>query len=263
MNVIADPSMIVVDGINVEVIERGRGPALLFLHPEIGIERTAPVLDALARNTRVIAPSHPGFGRSDVPKWMNSVDDLSYFYLDLLETLDLDDVTLVGVSFGGWVAAATAVKSTARIARLVLANAIGIKPGDRETRDIVDVFALTDDELTRLAFSDPKNGARDYRAMADADVMVVARNREATARYAWSPYMHDPKLVHRLHRIDIPTHFLWGADDRILSEGYGRAFCAAIPGATFELMERAGHYPHLEQPEAFAQRVLTFADAQT
>jgi pimeloyl-ACP methyl ester carboxylesterase len=168
----------------------------------------------------------------------------------------------VGVSFGGWVAAATAVKSTARIARLVLANAIGIKPGDRETRDIVDIFALTDDELTRLAFSDPKNGARDYRAMADADVMVAARNREATARYAWSPYMHDPKLVHRLHRINVPTHFLWGADDRILSEGYGRAFCAAIPGATFELMARAGHYPHLEQPEAFAQRVLAFADAQ-
>src|SRR5262245_32543272 len=81
MNVIADPSMIVVNGINVEVVERGRGRPLLFLHPEVGIERTAPVLDHLARGARVIAPSHPGFGRSDVPKWMNSVDDLSYFYL--------------------------------------------------------------------------------------------------------------------------------------------------------------------------------------
>src|SRR4051794_39765299 len=150
MNVIADPSMIVVDGINVEVIERGRGRPLLFLHPEIGIDRNAPVLDALARNARVIGPSHPGFGRSDVPQWMNSVDDLSYFYLDFLAALDLEDVTIVGVSFGGWVAAATAVKSTARLSRLILANAIGIKPGDRETRDIVDIFALTDDELTRL-----------------------------------------------------------------------------------------------------------------
>jgi pimeloyl-ACP methyl ester carboxylesterase len=261
MNAIADPSMIVVKGINVEVIERGHGRPLLFLHPEIGIERTAPVLDALARQARVIAPSHPGFGRSDVPKWMNSVDDLSYFYLDLLEALDLDDVTLVGVSFGGWIAAAIAVKSTARIARLVPANAIGIKPGDRETRDIVDIFALTDDELTRLAYSDPKKGERDYRAMQDADVLVAARNREATARFGWSPYLHDPKLVHRLHRINIPTHFLWGGDDRILSEAYGRAYCAAVPGATFELMERAGHYPHLEQPDTFAQRVLAFADA--
>jgi pimeloyl-ACP methyl ester carboxylesterase len=261
MNVIADTSMIVVNGINVEVIERGRGRPLLFLAPEIGIERTAPVLDHLARSARVIAPSHPGFGRSEVPKWMNSVDDLSYFYLDLLETLELENVLVVGVSFGGWIAAAIAVKSTARLACLVLANPIGIKPGDRETRDIVDIFSLTDEELNRLAYSDPKAGERDYRAMADADVLIAARNREATARFAWSPYMHDPKLTRRLHRIRIPTHVLWGADDRILSEAYGRAYSAAIPGATFELIARAGHYPHLEQPELFAQRVLAFADA--
>src|SRR5215813_3328387 len=146
MNVIADPSMIVVSGINVEVIERGRGRPLLFLHPEVGIERTAPVLDDLARGARVLVPSHPGFGRSELPRWMSTVDDLAYFYLDFLEALDLRDVTLVGVSFGGWIAAAIAVKSAERLSRLVLANPIGIKVADRETRDIVDVFALTDAE---------------------------------------------------------------------------------------------------------------------
>src|SRR4029453_11329177 len=100
----------------------------------IGIERTAPVLDHLARGARVIAPSHPGFGRSELPKWMNSVDDLAYFYLDFLQALELRDVTLVGASLGGWIAAAIAVKSTARLSHLVLANPIGIKVGDRETR---------------------------------------------------------------------------------------------------------------------------------
>src|SRR5215216_2896833 len=260
MNAVADTSMIVVDGINVEVIERGRGRPLLFLHPEIGIERTAPVLDHLAHGARVIAPSHPGFGRSELPKLMNSVDDLAYFYLDFLETLDLRDVILVGASLGGWIAAAIAVKSTERLSHLVLANPLGIKVGDRETRDVVDIFALTDKELNALAYFDPKMGERDYAAMPDADVMIAARNREATARFAWSPYMHDPKLKHRLHRIRIPTLFLWGASDRILSESYGRAYAAAIPGARFEPIERAAHFPHLEQPEAFAQRVLAFAD---
>ncbi|MFL6948072.1 MAG: alpha/beta fold hydrolase, partial [Xanthobacteraceae bacterium] len=110
-----------------------------------------------------------------------------------------------------------------------------------------------------LAYCDPKVAERDYAAMPDADVIVAARNREATARLAWSPYMHDPKLKHRLHRIRIPTLFLWGGNDRILSEPYGRAFCAAIPGARFELIERAGHFPHLEQGQEFARRVLEFA----
>jgi pimeloyl-ACP methyl ester carboxylesterase len=60
----------------------------------------------------------------------------------------------------------------------------------------------------------------------------VARNREATARYGWSPHMHDPKLKGRLHRIRVPTLLLWGTADRILSEPYGRAYGAAIAGAS-------------------------------
>src|SRR5262249_21080167 len=259
MNVVADPSMVVVNGIRVEVVERGSGRPLLFLHPGIGIEPTACVLDCLADGARLVAPSHPGFGRSEVPKWMSTVDDLAYFYLDLLESLDLSDVILVGASLGGWIAAAIAVKSTERLGHLVLANPVGIKVADRETRDIIDIFALTDAELAERTFFDPKVGTRDYATMPDAEVMIAARNREATARFAWSPYMHDPKLVHRLHRIRIPTLFLWGAHDRILSEPYGRAYCAAVPGARFELIERAGHFPHLEQPEELARRVLAFA----
>jgi pimeloyl-ACP methyl ester carboxylesterase len=259
MNVVADQPMVTVSGVRLELIERGRGRPLLFLHPGIGIEHSAPVLEHLARSARVIVPSHPGFGRSDVPRWMNTVDDLAYFYLDLLEALDLRDVVLVGVSLGGWIAAAIAVKSTERLSALVLANAIGIKPGDRETRDIVDIFAATDEELAALAWHDPAAAVRDYKTMPDAEVTIAARNREALARFAWSPYMHDPKLPHRLHRIRIPTLFLWGASDRILSDAYGRAYCALISGAQFEPIGQAGHFPHLEQPEAFARRVLAFA----
>jgi pimeloyl-ACP methyl ester carboxylesterase len=261
MNVVADTSMVAVNSASIEVIERGRGAPLLFLHPEIGIERNAPVLDLLARKARVIAPSHPGFGRSDLPKAITTVDDVAYFYLDLLEALDLSGVTLVGVSLGGWIAAEIAVKSTERIARLVLADAVGVKVSDRETRDIVDIFAITDEEFRALAYFDPNAGKRDYAAMPDAEVMIAARNREATGRIAWSPYMHNPKLKHRLHRIRVPTLFLWGAADRIVSEVYGRAFCAMIPGARFEPIERAGHFPHLEQPEEFARRIQAFAEA--
>src|SRR5262245_65641789 len=104
---------ITVNGIKVEAIEKGRGRPLLFLHPGIGLDRNAPVIDRLAENARVIAPSHPGFGGSEQPKSFTTVDDLAYFYLDLLEELDLQNTVLVGVSLGAWIAAEIAVKATA------------------------------------------------------------------------------------------------------------------------------------------------------
>jgi pimeloyl-ACP methyl ester carboxylesterase len=255
-------SSLVVAGIRIELIERGKGRPLLFLHPGIGIDPAAPVLARLAEGARVIAPSHPGFGGSDQPKDMTTVDDLAYFYLDVLEALDLRDAIVVGVSFGAWIAAEIAVKSTGRIGHLVLADAFGIKVGDRETRDIADIFALTEPQFNERAYFDPAVAKRDYPAMVEADLVTVARNREAMARYGWTPYMHDPKLKGRLHRIGVPTLVLWGAADRIVSPEYGRAYAAQIPGARFAEIARAGHFPHLEAADDFARRVLGFAAGQ-
>ncbi|HUB95884.1 MAG TPA: alpha/beta fold hydrolase [Stellaceae bacterium] len=250
---------VTVAGVRIEMVERGTGRPLLFLHPAIGIDPAAPVLDALAAKARVIAPSHPGFGGSDQPKDMNTVDDLAYFYLDLLEALEIKNAILVGVSFGGWIAAEIAIKSTERIGHLVLADPVGIKVGDRETRDIADIFAMTEPQFNERAYFDPAAAKRDYPAMAEADLVAIARNREATARYAWTPYMHDPKLKGRLHRIGVPTLVLWGAADRIVTPDYGRAYAAAIPGARFAEIARAGHFPHLEAADDFSARVLAFA----
>ncbi|HMA72462.1 MAG TPA: alpha/beta fold hydrolase [Xanthobacteraceae bacterium] len=257
----APMSTIIVNGARTELIERGRGRPILFLHPHIGLDPSAPVLAMLAEGGRLIAPSHPGFGHSERPPSITTVDDLAYFYLDLMDALDLRDALVIGVSLGAWIAAEIAVKSIARMAQLVLGNPVGIKVGDRETRDILDVFAMVEEEFLDKAFADPAAGRRDYRAMTDDEVTAVARNREAAALYTWSPYMHDPKLKGRLHRIRIPTLVLWGVADRLVNESYGRTFCAAVPGAKFEPLVGAGHFPHIEQPKAFAARALAFADA--
>jgi len=263
MNAAAEPptSTIVVDGSRVELVDRGRGRPILFLHPHIGLDPSAPVLAMLAQGGRLIAPSHPGFGHSERPAGITTVDDLAYFYLDLMDALDLRDTVVIGVSFGAWIAAVIAVKSTARMARLVLGNPVGIKVGDRETRDILDIFAIVEDEFLDRAFADPAAGKRDYRAMTDDEVTVAARDRETAALYTWSPYMHDPKLKGRLHRIRTPALVLWGTSDRLVNEAYGRAFCAALPDGAFETAAGAGHFPHIEQPKAFAARALAFADA--
>jgi len=247
-----------INGIQIEVIERGGRRPLLFLHPGIGLSGSAPVIDRLAARARVIAPTHPGFGVSEQPPDFDCIDDLAYFYLDLIEALDLTDLLVVGVSLGGWIAAEMAVKSCARLSRLVLANPVGIKVSDRETRDIADIFALTEEQFAELAYFDPAAGKFDYKAMPEDAVRAVARNREATARYGWSPYLHDPKLKSRLHRIRIPTLLLWGTADRILSQPYGHAYAAAIPGARKVIVGDAGHMVFMEQPQVFHDEVADF-----
>jgi pimeloyl-ACP methyl ester carboxylesterase len=228
------------------------------LHPAIGIKPTDRAVEQLARSFDVLVPSHPGFGRSDLPRGITTVDDLAYFYLDLLDAFDLNAVVLAGISFGGWIAAAIAIKSTARISHLVLADAVGIKLGGREQRDIVDIFTTSQSELDRLAYHDPSLAAVDHAAISEEEAGRMFRNREAAALFAWSPYMHDPKLAGRLHRIRVPTLVLWGESDAIAPAAYGRAYAGLIEGARFELIVRAGHYPHLENPEQFAQKIVQF-----
>ena len=77
-------------------------------------------------------------------------------------------------------------------------------------------------------------------------------------RYGWSPYMHDTKLRGRLHRVKAPTLVMWGDSDGVVKPAYGRALSAAIKGARFRLIERCGHYPHIERPDVFAAEVLAF-----
>lgn len=255
----AEPSWLMVDGVQIEVRERGQGQLILILHGEDGLDPRAAFLEQLASVGHVFAPSHPGYGRSPDVDHIDTVDDLSYFYLDLLAERNLRDVTVIGFSLGGWLAAEMAVKSTSRIARLVLVAPLGIKVGGRETRDIPDIFALPQEEIVRLKYHDPSLAAVEYSALSEDELTIIARNREATALYAWEPYFHNPKLRRRLHRIDIPTLLLWGASDRFVTPGYyGAAYREAIPGARVEIIEQAGHLPHLEQPQDFVSRVRAF-----
>ncbi len=250
-------------GVAVEVIERGQGRPVLFLHPghpSGRLDAKAPVLELLSERARVIAPTHPGFGATPAPRELSTVDDLAYLYLDLMDELDLRDVVLVGASLGGWIAAEMAVKSCARISALVLADAVGIKAGDREHRDIADIYAITDKQLGEMVYADPAKMMPNLKAMPESDLVAMARSRESTGRYAWSPYMHNPKLKGRLHRIRVPALVLWGAADRVVTPEYGRAYAAALPIARFETIEGAGHFPHLEQPVAFARAVTKFME---
>jgi pimeloyl-ACP methyl ester carboxylesterase len=247
-----------VAGVDLAIEERGSGRPLLFLHPGEGLEPQRPWLDLLARQYRVIAPWHPGWGNSALPDWVGSVDDLAYLYLDLAAALKLDQAILVGACFGGWIAAEMAVRSTARFAQAALIAPLGAKFGGVLDRDIADMHAVSRDEFLALAWADPARGDVDTAVLPEAELAAIARGREAFALFGWKPYMHNPRLRHWLHRIDIPTLLLWGAQDRIVTPAYGERWRAAIPGARLETIEGAGHFPLWEQPEAAVAQLTRF-----
>jgi pimeloyl-ACP methyl ester carboxylesterase len=251
--------MVPIQGVDLELFELGNGPPLLYLHEAEGVPSDAPFLASLAQRFRVLAPSHPGFGRSSLPEQYDSVSDLAFLYLDLLDELSLSDVCLLGTSFGGWVAAEIAVRSCQRLSHLVLVDPIGIKVGDREQRDIADFFALPAEELRRRTYFRPPPQP-DTSAMSDDELAVIARNQAAFALYIWEPFAHNPKLRSLLHRVSVPTLLIWGEHDGIVSTQYGEQYRRAIRGAHLEVIANAGHLPHIEQPEAFVERVLTFVE---
>jgi pimeloyl-ACP methyl ester carboxylesterase len=252
------PDRLTVQGIELEVLRRGAGRPILVLHGLDTLDPEAPFLDRLACCGDVVAPSAPGFGNSPRPRDFDTVYDLVHLYLAALTALPGDDIALVGLSFGGWLAAEIAAACTHRIARLVLIDPVGIKISDRETPDILDIFNKSPEEVRRASWHDPDRSAPDYNAMSDAALVAHARNREALCLYAWHPYMYNPQLPRWLGRIDVPTLVLWGESDGVVSPAYGRAYAGMIPGARFELVAGAGHHPESEQPEAVADRVTRF-----
>jgi pimeloyl-ACP methyl ester carboxylesterase len=248
-----------VAGVDLEIVECGQGHPLLFLHGGGGnLNARQQFVAPLSANRRLIAPSHPGFGNSGLPDWLDSVDDIAYLYLELMDRLDLRDPDVIGCSIGGWIAAEMATKSPERIRRLVLVSPVGIKVGPADKLDIPDIFAMPEEDVQRLLYHDPNLMKRDIVEMSDEELAAIFRARETLALLTWEPWMHNPKLRRRLHRIAGSTLLLRGESDGVVSQAYLEAYSELLPNARMQTIKAAGHIPQLEQPAAFVDAVLEF-----
>jgi len=240
------------NGTRVELIEKGSGSPLLLLHGLDGIEGARGLIDLLAEKHAVIAPSHPGFGETDLPRGFDQVDDLAYFYLDLIESRRLRNLTIVGLSFGGWIAAELLIKNSSGVDRAVLASPFGLKVGPPRRKQTDDLFMLSGvDVNVRLGLPPAPPPAQ----MDPTALTRMLRSREATSLFGWSPSLNDPRLGRRLHRIDVPTLILVGTDDTLSGPAIGQAYADGIPGATLEAV--AGG--HRIDESTLAARVAAFA----
>ena len=251
-----------------EILTTGEGPPILLIHGIHPVHPAAPFIDRLAKTGKLIAPSHPGFGTSPLPPDFDAMYDLINLYHAILDSLTSTDVTVIGFSFGGWIAAELAVMRPKNLRRLILVDSVGIKIGGREERDITHFFNTDPLELQQHGWHDPsRRPSGTYGvgwqsmiddSMSDQDMISMARNWDSLCLYAWRPHMFNPNLKQWLHRIAVPALLIWGESDRVVTPRYGRAFADLIPNAGFIEIANAGHHPELEQPDAFVATVSRF-----
>jgi len=245
-----------VAGVRTHLLRGGRGAPVLVLHPEYAATRWFPYHDHLAARFQVLAPDHPGFGQSERPDWLEGIDDVVFHYLDFLDTLHIDRVSIVGTSLGGWIAAELAVAHPQRIDRLVLVGAAGIKVDGVER---FDVFLHPIEETLQHLFHDPGRAAQLLPTEFGPEVIVRGYREAATlARLTWNPYLYNPKLERRLRRITAPTLIMWGEQDTFLPPAYGEAFARLISNATLRTVPECGHLVPYEQTDAFTEAVTRF-----
>lgn len=241
----------------INVIEGGAGAPVVVLHHSWGGPGWLPFHDALVgRGTRAIVPDMPGWGASERPAWAREPRDIAIIVARLIEALELDDVKLVGLGFGGYVAAELATMNPSRLGALVLVGAAGLQPRNGE---ILDQMMLSHRKYIEESF----RNAEAYTAYVGEEPPDDVRDlwdfsREMTARVTWKPYMFSRRLEPLLGDMHLPTLLIWGKDDKVVPYECAEQYEDALPNASISVVEDAGHVVELEQPERLAALVAGF-----
>lgn len=253
-------SKIEVNGCGINLRRGGSGPTLLFLHGAGGIPGWMPYLDTLSDSFDVVAPDHPTFGLSDDAEWLSDMGDMAYFYLDFIKQLGLENVHVVGQSLGGWIALEVAVRSTQSMASLTLVGSAGIRI---KGMPAADIFMMDPEELTRALLVD-ENIIESWLSMERTEEQedIEIRNKVSTARMGWQPRLFNPSLRKWMHRIDLPTHVIWGDSDQIIPPAYAEEFKGLIAGASVTMIDNCGHLPQVEAVGPFTDAVIGFISSQ-
>ncbi|HEY4333480.1 MAG TPA: alpha/beta hydrolase [Ilumatobacteraceae bacterium] len=232
---------------------QGNGPPLVVLHRSIGLPGWLPVFDRLAQDHELIVPDLPGFGRSECPPWAREVRDMAIMLGMWLDAESIEAPAVVGLGFGGWMAAELATLAPLRLGSLVLVGAAGIVP--REGR-IFDQMLVSHTKYVQAHFSDPSTFASQFgETITDETLLAWEIHRETVARVTWKPYMYNRRLEALLPEVDVPSLIVWGDSDLVMPLECGRRYAEVLPRAELRVIANSGHAVEAEQPAELADLI--------
>ncbi len=205
-----------------------------------------------------LLPHHPGWGRSERPAWMRSVRDLAAMHQWLLAELDVTDCALLGLGFGGWIAAEMASLAPRQFHRLVLVGAHGVKPPQG---DILDQAIISYIAYPHAGFHDQEAFHRVYGEVSDRPARTMGhRPRNVLPRGVETVHV-QPDLPHLLGGVRSPALVVWGDEDRIVPRSAADIYVSALRQARLEIVPGCGHFVDMEKPDELAKLVVSFVTA--
>ena len=231
----------------------GSGPGLLLLHHDVGPTGWGAFHDELARHFTVFAPDMPGFGDSPRADWARHPRDLAAMMLALARRAGLKDYTLVGLGFGGWVAAEMAAFAWPEVAAMVLSAPAGMRP---QSAFILDQIMEDPIAYLRAGFSSTEAFDTHVPDAKDKDLRArLEQSRETIARVSWKPYMYSYELPETLKEAHVPTTVVWGETNAVIPPECAELFARALPQCAVRRLPVAGHFLDLEHPALLAGAV--------
>jgi pimeloyl-ACP methyl ester carboxylesterase len=234
------------------VYQSGDGPALVYLHGLYGVKADAALIAALAQTHTVFAPLAPGFADLAELDDLHDIHDLALHYDDILEALGLQNVLLVGHSFGAMIAAELAAHSPGRVSRLVLLAPLGLW---NDAYPVADLWGVPSAELPGLLYADPSKAPKPGPNMDVEAIVAQVRGMTAVARFLWP--IPDRGLARRLRRVKAPTLVIHGVLDRFVPVEYADDFVKLLPNAAAHIIPGVGHMLPVEAPDALVQLIGT------
>jgi len=259
-------------------LDRGEGPAVLFIHGLTGSHRNwTHLLNAMEADHRVVAPDLWGHGASAKPMGDYSLGAHAGTMRDLLDELGIDRVTLVGHSLGGGIAMQLYYLFPERVERLVLVASGGLGrsvslllraatvPGAGWVLPVIasswvrgqgEAVGKVMGRVGWHPSPDVTEIWRGFTSLGDAD---TRRAFLATTRSVIDPGGQTVTARDNIALgFDLPTLVVWGTRDRMIPAWHATLAEKVIPGCRVELFEGAGHFPHLDEPERFAKLISDF-----
>jgi len=257
---------VTVFGSKIHYLEAGAGPDVVLLHGLGGdSSHWAFNINALSHRFHVIVPDQIGFGMSDKPLINYRVGTLVDFLDKFFAELNLNRVTLVGNSFGGWIAADYTIEHPDKVTRLVLVDSAGFAlPKDFDMQQLSALNPSTREQMRALAGRVIYNSEL-FVNEAMIDLMftrhLTAGDGFTIDKLIGSLGRSEDVLDNRLGKIKVPVLIIWGKQDGLLPLSDGERFKKEITGARLIVFDQCGHAPMVEQAAKFNDEVIKFISA--